>query len=303
MTEAASHRERHGSDLHDELTVSVIVPTFHDWERLGVCLQALGAQTYPAHLIEVIVVNNDPSDVPPESLSLGKNVRLFSEEKAGSYAARNTGVSAASGNVLAFTDSDCIPDEEWLATGVDRLRNGAERVAGRVAMFAPSEQPTLADEYEILVAFDQERYASLGTSATANMITWSHHFTRVGAFDGSLLSGGDMEWGMRAQHLGVSIAYAPECVVRHPTRASLRALFAKARRVSSGHATTRALDRQRYSLLRSFLPPKTVLRVLRAPRPSLARRLQIAALAYALKLWSTLHAGLIGANITAPRRG
>ena len=285
-----------------EPSVSVIIPTFRDWDRLSLCLDKLEAQTFPARLTEIIVVNNDPQDVAPARLVLRSNTRLITETLAGSYAARNAGIAAASGDVLAFTDSDCIPDERWLETGVHRLQSGAERVAGHVQLFTESGRPSLADHYELMLGFDQKHYVSLGTAATANMMTWSHHFTHVGPFDSSLLSGGDMEWGLRAQRLGVTITYAPDCVVRHPTRASIGALFGKARRVAGGQSTLRGILRPRHAWLRSILPPKSVQRILSARKPPLHIRLQVAALAYALKLWSTLHTWLLSAGVSRPRR-
>src|SRR5215217_5319918 len=95
--------------------VSIIIPTYHDWARLELCIEAIKSQSYPAHLIEVIIVNNDPDDSPPEMFKIEPNIKLISESKPGSYAARNTALENISGEIVAFTDSDCIPDIDWIS--------------------------------------------------------------------------------------------------------------------------------------------------------------------------------------------
>jgi len=132
--------------------ISVIIPTYHDWERLKLCLAALREQTYPQDRFEVLVVNNDPQDPVPE-MELPNNFQVLSESKPGSYAARNKGISVAKGEILAFTDSDCIPYEDWLEKAVERLLDGAQRVAGHVELFFKSEKLTPAEIFEKAFAF------------------------------------------------------------------------------------------------------------------------------------------------------
>src|SRR5690554_6136694 len=89
--------------------VSVIIPTYHDWERLRLCLDSLNRQTYPKERYEIIVVNNDPEDVVPANFVVPNNFTILEESKPGSYAARNRAIQAAKGEIYAFTDSDCQP--------------------------------------------------------------------------------------------------------------------------------------------------------------------------------------------------
>src|SRR5690554_2984846 len=96
------------------IEISVIIPTYKDWERLALCLQALENQSFKPSNFEIIVINNLPGDLPPAAFKLPKNAVLVDEGKPGSYAARNTGIGMAKGEILAFTDSDCIPHKDWL---------------------------------------------------------------------------------------------------------------------------------------------------------------------------------------------
>src|ERR1041385_8126335 len=104
------------------LFVSVIIPVWNDPERLTKCLDALRKQTYPAHSYEIIVVDNG-SAVPVDRVvaSYG-HARVVHEQRVGSYAARNSGLKVARGQVIAFTDADCLPAPDWIEKGVAHLK-------------------------------------------------------------------------------------------------------------------------------------------------------------------------------------
>lgn len=223
--------------------VTVIVPTFHDWARLEGCLKALAIQTYPHHQFEVLVVNNDPDDaVPPLFSAMPSNVRVLCQDRPGSYAARNLGVIQSRGEIVAFTDSDCVPMPDWIERAVARLTNGADRVAGRVELFFRSEMLTWAEVYEKAFAFNQKISAQYGCSVTANMVTWKKYFDTVGLFNESLLSGGDNEWGRRAFKLGVGVVYAEDVCVKHPARHSIKDLLKKRKRQAGGNVAIEARE-------------------------------------------------------------
>ncbi len=270
--------------------VSVIIPTYHDWERLKLCLAALQEQTYPQGRFEVLVVNNDPQDPVPE-MGLPNNFQILSESKPGSYAARNKGISLAKGEILAFTDSDAIPYEDWLEKAVEKLAAGAERIAGRVELLFKSDKLTFTEIFEKAYAFRQEKNANNGVSVTANMITWRHYFYSVGLFNESMLSGGDVEWGLRAMNSGISIIFSPDVVVKHPARSSFNELMKKRRRVVDGgiKISVSIKPNQRLWFVRGFLPPLRSLNYLfRRKDLSTKEKLVAFILEYFIKVYSTL---------------
>lgn len=219
--------------------VSVIIPTYRDWKRLAICLDALAKQTYQQEQFEVLVVNNDPDDVPPIDLSLAPNVQILSEAKCGSYAARNCALNVAAGTVIAFTDADCIPDVNWLLNAVAYLNTHpyCSRIAGHVSIFYEGDRPTTAELYNSVFSFPQRSHALYaGTSVTANMITYKRVFDAVGLFDDNLLSLGDLQWGKRAHEAGFQIQFVDSVVVSHPAR-SMNELIQKEKRVGGGQAT------------------------------------------------------------------
>lgn len=275
-----------GSRFGSSPFVSVIIPSRHNWHGLQYCLGALNAQSYSHDAFEILIVNNDPTDPPPD-IHFPANARILHEAKKGSFAARNRGLSEAQGEVVAFTDADCMPDPYWLERAVTRLETGADRVAGRVELSYQSDRLTWAEGYECLFAFDQRSYVSQGKAVTANLITWRWAFDRIGPFDPELLSGGDMEWGERATAAGLGIVYVPSAKVRHPARATFRELADKRRRISRSH---RMLDQHRKAHLSLFIltglvpPGRAIMRVLRRPEIRLSAKLPVSAIVYGLQL-------------------
>lgn len=117
--------------------VSVVIPVSNDFERLKTCLKALEEQTYPKKLYEVIVVDNgSDEDINPLVIQFSQAFAT-QESRRGSYTARNKGDSLAKGDVIAFTDSDCIPNCDWIEKGVANLLQvfNCGLVVGKIKVF------------------------------------------------------------------------------------------------------------------------------------------------------------------------
>lgn len=277
-----------------DVRVSVIIPSYRDWERLQLCLNALDKQTYPKNLFEIIVVNNDPTDLGGTQLTLPENCLVLSEARPGSYAARNRGLLEARGDLYAFTDSDCQPDKDWLTIAVDFFDTNVsvDRVGGKIELFSDSNSYNWLEIYEQFFGFPQDEFVSEhGMAATANMISRKKVFEKIGNFNPELMSGGDGEWGRRAKASGINIVYLEECVVYHPTRATAKEVFGKNRRLAGGQYM---LSRKKGALatallvLKGFLPPLNSLRKIIFNRnESVRRKLKVATVACLLKLLAT----------------
>lgn len=220
------------------MRVSVIVPTYKDWNRLKICIQALARQTYPKESYEIIVVNNDPTDVYPLEIKQNKGVSiiLLTEPKPGSYHARNTGLRCAKGDIIAFTDSDCQPDPDWILSAVNFFvaYPDSDRIAGKIDLFRDENSSWTVWMFDSITAFNQRYNVEKGVSVTANLFVRKDVFLHVGDFDSSMLSGGDIEWGNRASKAGFSLHYSDDIVVKHPARSSWKELFNKFRRITGG---------------------------------------------------------------------
>lgn len=240
-------------------TISVIIPTFNDDARLQICVNALDKQSLPKEYYEVIIVNN--SEVPTSVILPRLEFKVITEEKPGSYAARNLGISQAQGSILAFTDSDCIPQEDWLLEGIKAIQlRELDRLAGRIKVFSSSSKPTPVECYEKIFAFRQERGVSRGIAATANFFCKKHCFDEIGDFHSGLFSGGDVEWNTRATLHGLSIGYCGSSIVLHPARRRWKDISKKVKRTTGGEFSSN--PRMKMSPIRSLLPPVAKLKVI-----------------------------------------
>ncbi|MFC7105181.1 glycosyltransferase family 2 protein [Nonomuraea rubra] len=95
-----------GEHFTPRLTVSVVIPAYGGQDKLDLVLAALGRQTYPAALTEIIVVDNGSS--PPLRLPEGSAARLVVCDRPGRASARNAGLAQATGDVVHWLDSDVV---------------------------------------------------------------------------------------------------------------------------------------------------------------------------------------------------
>jgi glycosyltransferase involved in cell wall biosynthesis len=218
--------------------VSIIIPVFNQGSQLLACLRALKGQTYQDGTFEVIVVDNGsdpPIDHLTESFSFARCIR---EPKPGSYAARNQGIKASRGELLAFTDADCVPEADWIERGVSAMRGlpGHGMIGGRVELtFRNLNRLAGAELFEAVFGFPQEHYIKqLGFSVTANLFTSRATVDDVGLFDESLMSGGDVEWGQRVRSRGLAQEYAADVRIAHAARGTLSELCKQSLRVAGG---------------------------------------------------------------------
>ena len=218
-------------------TVSIVIPVRDGARTLPACLDALARQEpVPDVTVELIVVDNGSSDGTRTLAACHPAVRrVVTESRPGSYAARNAGLAAASGDVIAFTDADCIPAPDWLRAGVAAMAEGrGDLVAGRVVPRV-GQAPTMWERFDAGHHVDQRKYVEvLGFGATANLFVRRAVLDDVGAFDGEMGSGGDRELCRRAVAAGYRLAYAPQAAVSHGSRRSAGETWRLHRRLGAG---------------------------------------------------------------------
>lgn len=280
----------------DPPLVSVVVPVYNDREGLRRCLEGLNRQSYPRVRLEVLVVDNaSERSVDPVVRESGVG-RVLYESEPGSYAARNCGIRESEGEVLAFTDADCVPCDKWVKEGVEALRSigGRGCVGGEVALGADDESLSPVGLVEKHMYFDQKRTVEQRHFAlTANMFTSRTDFEEVGLFDQGLQSGGDREWGRRLSRHGYRVIYAETPRVTHRIRSSRSALRSKIRRITEGQFTSATVGsrssrwrRLATEIARSLrVPVRTLFRLLRDDSASVPDRLAGAAVLLESRLW------------------
>jgi glycosyltransferase involved in cell wall biosynthesis len=292
--------------------ISVVIPVWNDGPRLRLCLDALDAQTYPRDRFEVIVVDNGSDEPVRPLVERYTNARVVEEPRPGSYRARNAGIVVANGEVVAFTDADCVPSRDWLERGVAALQRSPEcgALGGAVDVFFEDEsRPTAVEIWERRSAFPQQTLMrDYQFAPTANLFTYQLVLERVGQFNADLKSGGDMEWVHRVIGAGYQLAHADEVRVSHPARRTLRELFAKTARVSGGHHDLERAGKLAHDLgfaraaTRNLIPPvRPLLWVWRDPSVRGLDMLKVYAVAVFeryVRVWERVRLKLGG----APRR-
>ncbi|MDD5772183.1 MAG: glycosyltransferase [bacterium] len=198
--------------------ISVIVPVYNERETINECVESLLAQTYPKNKYEIIIVDNNSSDDTPEIIKKYPVVLLFEREVQTSYAARNKGIKNAKGDVIAFTDGDCIAEKNWLkelAVNYDNQNIGC--FAGDIQIYKPDS--TFEEFLVRSKIFGQgkgENSGYLSGAATANVAYRREVFDKIGMFDENIPTGADVEFSWRVQEkLNQKIVLNKAAIVYH----------------------------------------------------------------------------------------
>jgi GT2 family glycosyltransferase len=206
--------------------VSVITPVRDGERALPALLDALAAQTLPAHTFEVVVIDNASRD-RTAGVARDRGAIVVAEPVPGRARARNRGVAAASAPLLAFTDADCRPRPDWLEQLVAAL-GSSSLVGGRVVLTTGAE-PSSVEQLDALWRFRQDDGAAQGWAATANLGMHRGAFEAIGGFDASFRHiGEDVDLCLRARAAGHRLAWCPQAIVEHPAETSLRPVLRRA---------------------------------------------------------------------------
>jgi glycosyltransferase involved in cell wall biosynthesis len=206
--------------------ISVIIPHYNDLERLADCLNSLHRQKLPRSNFEIIVADNNSIGGVQAVERIARGVKVVHAPEQGAGPARNAGVAAAQGGILAFIDSDCVADENWLFEGMSALAR-FDYVGGRVVTITGRpREVTPAEAVEAVFAFNFQKYIEKdGFSGTGNLFVPTPIFGRVGGFRAGVSE--DMDWCRRAAALNFRLGYAERAVVYHRARRDWRELEKK----------------------------------------------------------------------------
>jgi len=237
--------------------VSVIIPVYNDRVRIRKALDALVNQTYSRDSYEIVVADNGSTDNTRSAVQVYCDaypnlVRTVTENKIqSSYAARNQGLQVARGEILAFTDSDCIPELDWIELGVRALEEeGVTCGGGRIVFFFKSSRPNIYEHFDAGRKLNQQSFVqNAGFAATANFFARREVFDRHGRFRDDLISGGDYEFGRRLTKAGEKLIFIPDAVVKHPARSTFRAIVEKSQRVAEGEKQLQRLGLYDYRMV------------------------------------------------------
>jgi O-antigen biosynthesis protein len=210
--------------LPDAPTFSVIVCTRNGSRTLEECLVSLERIRYPH--FEILVVDDGSTDHSREIIQQHPRARYLFQEPAGLSIARNTGANHASGELLAYTDDDCIVDEDWLTYLAVAFRNPEVAAVGGPNIPPPPQNLSQAC---VITAPGGPAHVLL-TDTTAehipgcNLAVRKSAFTEVGGFLPQYhAAGDDVDFCWRLIELGFTIAFHPGAMVWHYRRFSVKA--------------------------------------------------------------------------------
>ncbi len=216
--------------------VSVVVAAYNAEASLAGCLDSLKRLNYPDY--ETIVVDDGSAD-STAAIAERAGARTLRREHRGLADARNAGVQAAGGELIAFIDADAAADRDWLYHLVETATRRAAAAAGGPNFPPPATSATAAAGAAAPgapreVASGEDRLAQL---CGCNMAIEKSALDEIGGFDPMFTAAGDdVDLSWRLLERDATLAYAPGAVVIHERRQSLRAYLAQQRSYGLGEA-------------------------------------------------------------------
>ena len=215
------------------LTLSVVMPTYDEPERLKAALKSLSQQDYPHEAIQIIVVDDASPHLDSERLHAAVaplQLRLLrNEQNQGRARTRNTALRVASGEIVIFLDSDMIVGTNFLRAHAQRHQTHPEAVfVGNIRFTSeiPATSLTRYLEGRGVHRVDEDKPIPFNCFVTGNSSVRRSSLLRVGFFDEDLTAygGEDLELGYRLHLAGLPLYYAPEALSHHNHLRSLEPL-------------------------------------------------------------------------------
>lgn len=205
-----------------ELTVSVVIPVYNGAKTIAQTVKCLLNQSHAP--VEIIVVNDGSTDQTMEVLNrFARRIRCITKPNGGPASARNRGISLSRGTLVAFTDSDCLPDQDWLR----HLVRGFDSpwVAG-VGGTVESVEKTIIGEYIDFTGFlnpQPDEQGKIPYLITANACFRRSALLEAGGFNERFRKPGgeEPELCWRIKNLGYEFRFVPPALVHHHHRQSL----------------------------------------------------------------------------------
>ncbi|MBI3758021.1 MAG: glycosyltransferase [Deltaproteobacteria bacterium] len=230
--------------------VSVVVCAYNADRTMAACLTSLEKLNYQNY--EVIVVNDGSTDRTRSISEQFDFIHLINQENKGLSAARNVGIAAATGEIVAFTDSDCVADPDWLTYLVGTfLRTGRSAVGG--PNFPPPEETLVPSA--VAVSPGGPTHVLLNDEVAehipgCNMAFKKKALEEIAGFDPVFRAAGDdVDLCWRLQNAGYPIGFSPAAIVWHFRRNTVKAYLNQQRGYGKAEAQLYFKHPYRFNLL------------------------------------------------------
>jgi glycosyltransferase involved in cell wall biosynthesis len=233
-------------------SISVVICAYDAAETIDECLRHTCALDYPD--LEVVVVDDGSTDATREIVARHPRARLVAVPHAGLSVARNRGMEAARGDLVAYLDSDAYPTPEWpyyLALGLDGPdvagAGGPNVPPPRDGAGAQQVAASPGGPAHVLVGDDRAEHVP-----GCNMAFWRDRLVEVGGFDPIFTAAGDdVDLCWRVLDRGWAIGFHPAAMVWHHRRTGLRTYLRQQRGSGRSEALVEARHPSRYNMIGS----------------------------------------------------
>lgn len=211
--------------------ISVIVPAHNAEKTIANCVRALKEQTIPDSLYEIIVVDDGSSDGTAR-IAEAEGATVIRRERGWPSAARNTGISCAHGELICFTDADCVPASDWLheisRPFMDREIAGCKGTyrSNQSELVARFVQLEYEDKYDLLAKQEYIDFIDTYSAAYKREILLAND-----GFDERFPYLEDQELSFRLAARGYRMVFQPQATVYHLHSSTVADYFQKKYRI------------------------------------------------------------------------
>ncbi len=252
--------------------VTIIVPCYNEQSTIGQLLEAIYAQTYPRHDMEVVIADGLSTDNTRHEIAKFQqdypdlNVQVVENPKRSIPAGLNQAIENARGEIVVRLDAHSFPYPDYVARCVEVLQSGVGENVGGVWEIQPGAEGWLAKSIAAAAAHPlgagDARYRIGGAAQSVDTVPFGAFRKtlpeRIGYYDETLLTNEDYEFNVRIRRSGGRIWLDPTIRTRYAARPTLRALWKQYWRY--GYWKAKMLKRYPHTLRwRQVIPPLFVL--------------------------------------------
>lgn len=215
--------------------ISIVIPTRNSQAVLKECLQSIKHLNYPEERLEVLIVDGLSTD-DTRKIAEASGTTIVMNHKKATTAARNLGFDTAKGELIAYSDDDCIFDKNWLENSLKYFQID-ERVAGVTGpIHTPNQQNGFAKAvaflFSLAVIVAKSTHREMQPSVqevtdfpTCNAIYRTDALNAAMPLDENLYGGSDLELNYKLRQQGYKLLSTPDVQVWHYKRETPQAFF------------------------------------------------------------------------------
>jgi len=200
----------------EDCSVSIVIPAYNSQKTIAQSIEYCLSQTYEACRLETFIVDDGSSDGTAEIIKKYP-VKYIYQNNRGPAAARNAGWRGASGEIVCFTDSDCVPEKDWVKKMVEKYTSetigavgGSYDIRNKESLLAECIHEEILQRHR-QIPFETDYLGSFNVSYRRKVLE------EVGGFKSSFknASGEDNDLSYRVRKAGYRLIFDESIKVGH----------------------------------------------------------------------------------------